>query len=80
VLPDKVWRRIVAERSKGLALGAIADKLNKEGVPTAREGNRWHASTVAHVVRSVALDKELTKIRSGQQRRISDRGATSGSR
>ena len=67
VLPDKVRRRILAERSKGLALGAIADKLNEEGVPTAREGGRWHPSTVAHVVRSVALDNELGKIRSGSR-------------
>ena len=69
VLPDKVRRRIVAERSKGLALGAIADNLNQEGVPTAREGGRWYASTVAHVVRSVALDNELGKIRSGATQR-----------
>jgi len=67
VLPDKLRRRIVAERSKGTALKAIADKLNEEGVPTAREGGRWYPSTVAHVVRSVALDKELGKIRSGSR-------------
>jgi len=25
---------------------AIAERLNDEGVPTARGGKRWHASTV----------------------------------
>ena len=53
---------------QGSALGAIAAKLNEEGVPTAREGGRWHTSTVAHVVRSVDLDEELRKIRSGSRR------------
>ena len=36
--------------------------------PTARESGRWYAATLAHVVRSVALDKELGKFRSGPSR------------
>lgn len=63
LLPDKVRRRIVRERAKRLSLGAIATQLNEEGVPTATGKGEWHASTVAHVLRSVALDEELAKVR-----------------
>jgi len=41
-------------------LAAIAEELNAKGVPTAR-GGKWLPSTVAHVVRSVAIDKELVR-------------------
>lgn len=51
---------LVAEQAKR---SAIAIKFNDEGVPTASKGGKWHASTVAHVLRSVALDDELAKIR-----------------
>lgn len=57
-LPDAVRHRIAAERAAGRSLPAIAADLNADGTPTAR-GGRWHPSTVAHVVRSVALDAEL---------------------
>ncbi len=57
-LDDDVRERIVEERAEGRSLRAIADDLNFEGVHTAR-GGRWHASTVKHVVDSVALDVEL---------------------
>ncbi|MGH6877019.1 MAG: recombinase family protein [Rhizomicrobium sp.] len=61
LLPEKVRRRIVNERTKGQSLGATTDKLNKAGVPTASKSGRWYASTVSHVLRSVALDAELVK-------------------
>lgn len=57
-LDDDVRERIAEERAEGRSLRAIADDLNFEGVHTAR-GGRWHASTVKHVVDSVALDVEL---------------------
>jgi DNA invertase Pin-like site-specific DNA recombinase len=63
ILPAALRRRIAGERAAGRSLQAIADALNVEGMPTAR-GGTWHASTVAHVVRSVALDAELAE-RSG---------------
>jgi DNA invertase Pin-like site-specific DNA recombinase len=62
LLPEKVRRRIANERAKGVSLGAVAKKLNDEGVPTATKGGHWYASTVVHVLRSVALDEELAKI------------------
>jgi DNA invertase Pin-like site-specific DNA recombinase len=45
-MPAKVRRRIIRDREKGASLSAIATALNKEGVPTAHGGVRWHASTV----------------------------------
>lgn len=48
-------RRIRGMRDEGLSLRAIRDRLNVEGVPTARAGGRWHLRTV-----EVALAVELT--------------------
>jgi peptidoglycan hydrolase-like protein with peptidoglycan-binding domain len=39
-------RHIVALRSSGMALQAIADRLNAEGVPTLRGGKQWRPSSV----------------------------------
>jgi DNA invertase Pin-like site-specific DNA recombinase/lysozyme family protein len=39
-------RRIVAMRSEGMTLQAIADRLNAEGVPTVRGGKEWRPSSV----------------------------------
>lgn len=60
ILPDQVRQRIAQEREDGRSLRAIAEKLNDEGVETAK-GGRWHASTVSHVLRSVELDRQLSK-------------------
>ncbi len=60
VLPQKVRRRIARARAQGETLSAIAKKLNDEDVPTA-QGKKWYPSTVAHVVRSVAIDEELSR-------------------
>jgi hypothetical protein len=38
--------RITAMRERGLSLHAIADELNREGLPTARGGSAWRASSV----------------------------------
>ena len=51
VLPDSVRARIVAERDAGKTLRAIAEQLTADEVPTAK-GGTWHASTVAHVLKS----------------------------
>ena len=50
-LPDAIRRRIVRMRKRGLALRAIADALNSEGVPTAHGGAKWYASTVQKVLK-----------------------------
>jgi hypothetical protein len=60
-LPAAVRSEIAACRRQGDTLAAIAADLDARGIPTAR-GGRWHPSTVAHVVRSVALDAELAEV------------------
>jgi DNA invertase Pin-like site-specific DNA recombinase len=49
VLPAAVRARIAAEREDGATLQLIADRLTIDGVPTARGGERWHASTVRKI-------------------------------
>jgi DNA invertase Pin-like site-specific DNA recombinase len=39
-------RRIATMRASGMTLQAIADTLNKEGVPTLRGGSKWRPSSV----------------------------------
>jgi DNA invertase Pin-like site-specific DNA recombinase len=43
---DDVRKRIAAMRADGMTLQAIADVLNKEGVPTPRGGAEWRPSSV----------------------------------
>lgn len=59
-LPAELRQRIAAEREAGATLRAIADRLNAEGIPTARDGS-WHASTVKAVLNSVALDEHAER-------------------
>lgn len=49
---DEVILQILAARQEGASLSAIAAQLSVAGVPTVRPGARWHASTIAAVVRS----------------------------
>jgi hypothetical protein len=44
--------RIVTARATGMTLAGIAENLNSTGVPTARGGARWYASTVSAVLNS----------------------------
>lgn len=46
-VPRQVVTRIKRSRSRGLTFRAIADNLNRDGVPSSR-GGTWHASTVQH--------------------------------
>jgi hypothetical protein len=39
-------------------MGAIAARLNDDGVPTARGGTKWHPSTVRSALRSHELDQQ----------------------
>lgn len=59
-LPVEVRDRIVAERRAGTTLAAIAGRLTADGVPTAQGGLRWYASTVASVLRSAELDRDVS--------------------
>jgi len=56
VLAPEVRRRIVRLRARGWSLPRIADTLTAERVATARGRGPWYPSTVAGVLRSVALD------------------------
>lgn len=49
-LPRAVAARIAAERAEGRTLGAIADALNAEGVPTGQNGKQWYPSSVRAVL------------------------------
>jgi DNA invertase Pin-like site-specific DNA recombinase len=42
----KLRRRIETMRARGMTLQAIADRLNREGVPTPRGGAKWRHSSV----------------------------------
>jgi DNA invertase Pin-like site-specific DNA recombinase len=42
----ELTERIVSMRAAGMSLQAIADTLNREGVPTLRGGRRWRPSSV----------------------------------
>ena len=59
-LPAKVRRRIARERQNGKTLAAIAEGLNRDQVPTAHDGSRWHPETVRAALRSVALDAKVS--------------------
>jgi DNA invertase Pin-like site-specific DNA recombinase len=42
--------RIREMRSNGMTLQAIADALNRDGIPTVRGGSRWRPSSVQSVL------------------------------
>ncbi len=56
-LPDSTVVRIVAERTAGRSLRCIAGALTCDGVPTARGGAEWQASSVKAVLESQAADR-----------------------
>lgn len=55
-LPAAVIGRIVGERAGGMTLGAIADGLNSDGIPTGQGGSRWYAASVRAVLLSQAAE------------------------
>ena len=52
-LSVEVLDRIAGDRARGLSFGKIAAGLQSDGIPTARGGSRWYASTVHDVVKSL---------------------------
>ena len=56
-IPARTRARIRKERSQGAGLREIAERLDAEGVPTAR-GGRWRTSTVDSVLRSRSREPE----------------------
>lgn len=53
-VPQDVAERIAADRARGVTFAAIAEDLNREGIPTARGGARWYPSSVRAILRSQA--------------------------
>jgi DNA invertase Pin-like site-specific DNA recombinase len=49
-IDPKLARRIRSMRSRGLTLQAICDRLNREGVPTARGGAAWRPTSLRAVL------------------------------
>jgi len=49
-----IRERIVHERSLGLSYEAIAKGLNRDNIPTVKSGEKWYASTVYHVFKSIS--------------------------
>ncbi|MGE4164191.1 MAG: recombinase family protein, partial [Vicinamibacterales bacterium] len=49
--PPETVARIRRMRNRGATLQAIADRLNRDGVPTSQGGAQWWPSTVAAVLR-----------------------------
>jgi DNA invertase Pin-like site-specific DNA recombinase len=75
-LPE-LREHIVAMRSAGMTLQAIADRLNEEGVPTLRGGREWRPSSV-QVAAGYRRPRRLSSPRnvhdpSAQRRRLEDR-------
>lgn len=57
VLPDAVVRRIVDEHAAGRSLRSIAAALESDGIPTARGGAVWHASSIRAALNSQAAHR-----------------------
>jgi DNA invertase Pin-like site-specific DNA recombinase len=53
-VPQKVVRRIQRQRARGETLRAIAESLNRDGVPTAQGGAEWYAGTVRGILNRTA--------------------------
>jgi DNA invertase Pin-like site-specific DNA recombinase len=49
-VPPSVVRRMKSRRSRGDSFAAIADRLNKQNVPTGHGAGSWHPSTVRAVL------------------------------
>lgn len=57
-LPPHVQARLLADRTAGLSLRTIADRLTAEGIPTTTGRTVWRASTVHAAVRSANLEQQ----------------------
>jgi hypothetical protein len=47
--PEEIKQRINSQRAAGVSYRAIADSLNKDGVPT-QNGGKWYATTVKNII------------------------------
>lgn len=51
-LSDEIYRRVLNAHAAGQSINSIAAELTTDGVPTARGGGKWHASTVHRILNS----------------------------
>jgi DNA invertase Pin-like site-specific DNA recombinase len=56
--PIAVRRRVQRQRDRGWTYARIAERLNRDGVPTAQGGECWRESTVRNLLRTIALDRQ----------------------
>lgn len=61
-LSADVVARVVADRTAGASMPAIARALTAEQVPTAQGGARWYPSTIAAVLRSQAAREAAREV------------------
>jgi len=59
LIPDEIVARIIAERSSGATLRAIADGLNRDAIPTAMRGRQWWVATVQGVLAQAGSSASL---------------------
>lgn len=51
VISDQEIYNLRKMRSQGMTLQSIAEALNERNIPTAHNGNQWHASTVSYLLK-----------------------------
>ena len=62
ILPQSLRLEIANQVARGESLSSIARGLNATNTPTAK-GGRWYPSTVAHIAKSVGVDRELEAVK-----------------
>jgi hypothetical protein len=62
-LPAGATERIHCERADGRTLAEIAQRLNRDGIPTGQGGRQWWASSVSGSPRSLRAGDSLTDLR-----------------
>jgi HNH endonuclease/Recombinase len=50
IMDNETIKLIQSLKKSGMSLSGMARKLNAENVSTAREGSKWHPSTIKHVL------------------------------
>ena len=55
-VPAEVADRIIGMRNDGVTYRAIAERINADGVPTARGAKEWHFTTVRSAEKARQLE------------------------
>lgn len=74
-VPDEVIERIKMMRGRGSSLRAIAEVLDRDGIPTGHGAARWHGATVRDLLKSRMSEEDRLALEvSGGHRRWRRRG------